>query len=166
MSYDLNVLSINQEKASNLTFTSSIELRNEIDFPDSQRYHTIWPFMSSSNGIWYSLGKDDDGWFSAMSIVDACFNEQLEREYIPYWVLDDEVISNLKPLMVYDEYKNEFESIIKFLIQQSPNRSIMFLARYQGGEKEIVYGVLEYVEFVKLLNDSKILFNICYIIRE
>ncbi|AQR93125.1 hypothetical protein [Clostridium saccharoperbutylacetonicum] len=166
MSYDLNILSINQERVSKPPFISSIELRNEIDSVDAQRYYSIWPFMSNSKGVWYSLGKDEDGWFNAMSIVDACFDEHVQRKYIPYWVSDDEVISNLKPLIVYNEYKSEFEKIIKFLIQQSPNRSIMFLARYQGGEKEIIYGVLKRQEFVKLLSESKILFNICYIINE
>jgi hypothetical protein len=40
----------------------------------------------------------------------------------------------------------------------------MFLARYQGGEKEIIQGVFDYKEFITLLNLNKILFNVCYIV--
>lgn len=166
MSYDLNILCINQDSPSKIPFASSIELRNEIDFPHSGRYNSIWPFMCNLKGVWYSIGKDDDGWFNTMSIVDADFDEVIEKSYMPYWVLDDDVTSNLKPLIVYNEYNKDFKSIIEFLIQQSPNRIIMFLARYQGGEKEIVQGVLKYEEFTKLLNQSKILFNVCYIISD
>ena len=164
MSYDLNILCINQANISKLPFSSVIELRNEIDFPDSGRYHSIWPFMCNLKGVWYSIGKNDDGWFNAMSIVDADFDKVAEENYLPYWVLDDDVRSNLTPLIVYDEYKKDFGNIIDFLIQQSPNRIIMFLARYQGGEKEIVYGVLKREKFMKLLSQSEILFNVCYVI--
>lgn len=166
MSYDLNILCTNQDKVSKLPFTSSIELRNENDFPELGRYNSIWPFMCSLKGIWYSIGKDDDGWFNAMSLVDADFDKVVDRSDIPYWIFDDEVISNLRPLNVYDEYKNEFNNIIEFLIQQSPHNHIMFLARFQGGEKEIVHGVLKCEEFTELLSQSKILFNVCYIISD
>lgn len=166
MSYDLNILCINQDKPSKLPFVTSIELRNENDFPETVRYQSIWSFMCNSNGIWYSVGKDNDGWFNTMQIVDADFDNVLERNYIPYWIFDDEVVSNLKPLIVFDEYKKEFDNIIKFLIQQSPNNMIMFMARYQGGERQIVHGVLKRGEFTKLLSQSKILFNVCYIISD
>ncbi|AOT68321.1 hypothetical protein [Geosporobacter ferrireducens] len=166
MSYDLNILCINQDKVAKLPFTSSIELRNENEFPELGRYNSLWPFMCGSKGIWYSIGKDDEGWFNAMALVDADFDKVIKRSDMPFWILDDEVMSNLKPLIVYDEYKSEFDNIIKFLIQQSPNNHIMFLARFQGGEKEIVQGVLKREEFAKLLCESKILFNVCYVITD
>ncbi len=164
MSYDLNILCVNQDNPSNIPFASAIELRNEIDFPYDGRYYSIWPFMCNSKGVWYSIGKDDDGWFNTMSIVDSDFKGEVEESLMPYWVLDNDIRSNLTPLILFDEYRRDFERILEFLIQQSPNRTIMFMARYQGGETEIVYGVLERQEFMKLLSQSKILFNICYII--
>jgi hypothetical protein len=164
MSYDLNILCVNQNSASNLPFASSIELRNEFDFPTSGRYCSIWPFMCNSKGVWYSLGKDDDGWFHAMSIIDADFDKIIDSNLAPYWVSDDEVISNLTPIIVKDEYMLDIENIIRFLIQQSPNNIIMFLARYQGGEKEIIQGMLAYKEFMALFKQAKVLFNVCYII--
>lgn len=166
MSYDLNILCINQDHPSELPFKTSIELRNEYDFPEEGRYKSIWSFMCNSNGVWYSVGKDDDGWFNAMEIIAADFDKVLDKNQVPYWVFDEDVKSNLKPVVVFDEYKIEFDNIIKFLIQQSPNNMIMFMARYQGGEKEIINGVLKREEFAKLLNQSMILFNVCYIISD
>lgn len=166
MSYDINILCMNQDNVSKLPFASEIEIRSEIDFPNLGRYHSVWPFMCKSKGVWYSLGKDDEGYFNTLSIVDADFDNIVTHSYMPYWILDDEVKSNLKPMIIYEEYEEDFEKIIKFLLKQSPSRTIMFLARYQGGEKEIIYGVLERQEFMELYSQSKILFNVCYIISD
>jgi hypothetical protein len=164
MSYDLNVVALNQERASVLPFASSIDIVDE--FQEVLRYNEIWGYMTRMNGVWYSLGKDEDGWFNTLAIVDADFEESLENRVTPYWVIDEDIRSNLTPLIVLSEYKDDFEKIIKFLIQESPVKTIMFLARYQGGEKEIVCGVIKYFEFKKLIDERKILFNICYIISE
>lgn len=166
MSYDLNVLCINQDKAVKLPFASPIELRNENDFPELGRYASIWPFMCGSRGIWYSMGKDDDGWFNAISLVDADFDNTVGRRHAPYWIFDEEVLDNLKPLIVFDEYRNEFDRIVEFLIHESPNKHVMFLARFQGGEQEIIHGVMKRKDFTKLLGQSKIFFNVCYIIKD
>ena len=166
MSYDLNILCVNQKNALGLPFTTSIELRSELEFPDSSRYHSIWPFMSNTKGIWYSLGKDEDGWFHAMSIIDADFDKEIERNLAPFWILDDDVLSNLKPMILCDEHRRDFERIIRFLIQNSSCKTVMLMARFQGGETEIIEGVLRYEEFIRLLRQSKILFNVCYIISD
>ncbi len=125
MSYDINVLCMNQDNISMLSFASKIELRNEIDLSNLGRYHSVWPFMLESKGVWYSIGKDD------------------------------EVKSNLKPLIVYDEYEKDFEKIIEFLLKQLPSRTIMFLAKYQGGEKEIIYGDEDEPLFWFVLDDTQ-----------
>lgn len=164
MSYDLNVLVLHQKQATALPFTSSIDIIDE--FQECLRYKEIWRFMTMTEGVWYILGKEEDGWFNTLSIVDTDFDECKEDKQIPYWVLDDDIISNLTPIIVYNEFKSDFEKILKFLIQQSPTKTIMFLARYQGGEHEVVGGVLKYLEFITLLNKNKILFNVCYIISE
>ena len=166
MSYDLNILCINQNDASSLPFASSIELRSEFDSLYYGRYSSIWPFTSSLKGVWYSLGKEEDGWFNTMSIIDADFDKEAGRNLAPFWILDVDVLSNLSPMIVRDEHRRDLEKIIHFLIQQSSIKTIMFLARYQGGETEIIEGVLKYEEFIGLLRQSKILFNICYIISD
>lgn len=166
MSYDLNILVQNQEKPSILPFQSLIKMVNEKNDKMAKRYHSIWKYMTQSKGIWYSLVKENKGVFNAFPICDSDFGADKESIKIPYWIIDENIKYNLTPLIIYKEYKSDFEKIIRFLIRQSPNRTIMFLARYQGGEHEIVCGVLNYKEFLVLLNERMILFNICYIISE
>ncbi|MEA4963963.1 hypothetical protein [Lutispora sp.] len=166
MSYDLNILVQNQEEPSVLPFPSLIQMLNEKNDEIASRYHSIWRYMTQSKGIWYSLVKENNGILNAFPICDSDFEADEDSIEIPYWVSDDSIKYNLTPLIVYEEYRRDFEKIIEFLIKQSPNRTVMFLARYQGGEHEIVCGVLKYEEFTKLLNQSKILFNVCYIIND
>lgn len=163
MSYDLEILVQNQEEPSVLPFSSSIQLMNEKD-DEIARYHSLWKYMTQSKGIWYSLVKERDGIFNAFQICDSKFEENEESIEFPYWITDESIKYNLTPLIINEEFSRDFEKIIKFLIKQSPNKTIMFLARYQGGEHEIVCGVLKYEEFIRLLSQSKILFNVCYII--
>ena len=164
MSYDINVLVIGQESPSEMPNNTRIELINEFEEP--LRYKDMWSFMSHSKGIWYCLGIMESEWFNSMSIVDADFDKEQADIQVPYWVEDEDVKSNLKPLIVNDKYKTEFSNIIRFLIKQSPTKTIMFLTRYQGGEKEIICGVISFEEFNLLLNKNEILFNTCYIINE
>jgi len=168
MSYDLNVLCVNQRNVLNMPFATSIEIRNELDFPDSSRYHSIWPFMSSINGVWYTLGKAGESGFNALSIISSDFDKEIGIASMPYWLLCDDdyddIKSNITPIAINDIYKKDVESVMHVLIQQSPSNMIMFLARYQGGEKEIIQGVVHYSKFKQLLNQSKVFFNTCYII--
>lgn len=165
MSYDLEILVQNQKKPSILPFESSIEMLNEKTDRMTKRYHSMWKYMTCANGIWYSLVSDYEGVYNAYSICTSDFKAD-NKEIIPYWISDENVVYNLTPLIIHEQYKNDFIKIIEFLIRQSPNKTVMFLARYQGGEHEIVCGVLSFKDFVGLLDKRKILFNICYIITE
>ncbi len=40
----------------------------------------------------------------------------------------------------------------------------MLLARYQGGDYEIIQGTISRSNFIHHLKNKKILFNVCYII--
>lgn len=165
MSFDLNVLVLEQDRASSLPFVSSIDVVNE--FQEALRYKDIWGYMTAMRGVWYYLGQDEDGWFNSLAIVDSEFENSADNGLIPRWLADDEdVRSNLTPLIVKEDNDDQFREVLKFLIRESPIKTIMFLARYQGGEKEIVCGVLKYAEFERMLNQHKILFNVCYIISE
>lgn len=70
----------------------------------------------------------------------------------------------MTPLVIHKEYLEEFEEILEFLIKQSPTKTLMFLARYQGGDYEIIQGTLSLSNFIQHLKSKKILFNVCYII--
>ena len=164
MSYDLNVLVLQQEKPYNFTTKSSIVVKDESQ--EILRYHGIWTYMTQSKGVWYCLGKEDDEIFSALSIVNADFDSQGKNTLLPYWVASNEdIISNLVPMTVSTKYKIDFVKIIKQMIEQSPIKTILLLARMQGGDDEIVCGVLSFKNFLDFLDEGKILFNVCYIIR-
>jgi hypothetical protein len=161
------VISLEQEKITELPFMTALEARDEIHYPVDGRFHSIWPFMCSLKGIWYTLGiTDEDGWFNSMSIVEVNYDKIIKESDLPYWILDEDEKSNFVPIIIVDEYRKDFERILEFLIQQSPNKTILFLVRSQCGDKDVIAGVLEYEAFIMLLNQSKILLNICYIIKK
>lgn len=164
MSFDLEILVKKQKKPSKLPFPSSIELRNEIEHEETKRYYKIWPNMTNEEGIWYSLVKEHNDLLNAFLI--CCPDYEIDEENIqyPYWIEDEEIKYYLTPLVINEEYKTEFKAIINFLLEQSPAKTIMLLAGYQGGEKEIICGTLSVDEFFILLENRKILFNVCYVI--
>ena len=46
----MNLLVLDQENPVKVGFKSVIDIRNEIDFDDIGRYHSIWPFMTKNKG--------------------------------------------------------------------------------------------------------------------
>ena len=47
----------------------------------------------------------------------------------------------------------------------SPQKRILFQTRYQGGEQEIIIGVIKINKFLEMLKSKKIFFNVCYIVE-
>lgn len=94
------------------------------------------------------------------------FDIKVNDKSLPYWVMEDEVKSNLTRLSINSKYFNDFSKLIDFLIEQSPEKTILFRTRYQGGDKEIICGVISLEEFWKLYSQSRLLFNTCYIVRK
>ncbi|WP_105620105.1 hypothetical protein [Vallitalea okinawensis] len=158
MSFDLNILVIGQDKPSE--FVSGIEIINERD--ETLRYVT-WSFMSSVQGVMYTLGTTEDGLYNAMAIIDTDF--QSPKEY-PYWIQDQDEISNLTPIIVKPKYEEDVIDLLKQMIDKSPIEMIMFMTRYQGGDKEIVCGTIPFDQFILDLKSDRILFNTCYIIKK
>lgn len=165
MSYDFNILVLHQSKPVTIPFNTLITTVNEIENDCGKRYHTIWPFVTQLKGIWYSLIKENDGLVYA-SFCDSDF-EALEDDLpIPHWINDPSISYNLTPLLIDKNFRLEIEKIILFLLDQSPIKTIMLLARYQGGDHEIINGILSFEEYIASLDKGKILFNVCYIIKK
>jgi hypothetical protein len=164
MSYALQVLSINSTKVYRLDFYSKIILENEVN-DGPLRYYNMWPFMTSTQGIWYSMVTEHDGLCVALEICDSDFKIDKLHVELPYWVKEEKAQYELTPLIINKEFRFEFETILSRLVNTSPIRTIMLLARYQGLDKETVCGVLTLSEYFRLLDEGKILFNICYLIK-
>jgi hypothetical protein len=71
----------------------------------------------------------------------------------------------LTPLKINETYIKEFKEILELLINESPQKTIMFHSRYQCPDYEVIQGVLSLDNFYNQLESNKILFNVCYIIR-
>lgn len=165
MSYDLEVLVVNQTNPVSIPFLKSIEVLNEInDNKIVGRFIETWKLMRQTKGIWYSLVKEGDGVKNAYSLCTSDFEIEAKELPIPYWIVDEDVIYHLTPLIIYKEYMDEFEQILKFLLKQSPSNTLMFLPRYQGGDYEIIQGTISLNSFFQYLKKNKILFNVCYVI--
>lgn len=164
MSYDLKILVVKQKKLYHTNFKSTITVKNEIEDGFS-RYIKIWPFMTKTEGVWYSLVKEDNGLFDAYAICDSDFEKDIKDISMPYWIDDEDIQYHLTPLIIREKFRTDFEKIVRDLIKTSPERTIMILARYQSHDKEVICGTMSFSEYLKLLDEGKILFNVCYIIR-
>ncbi|MCZ8514933.1 hypothetical protein O9H85_21410 [Paenibacillus filicis] len=162
MSFELNILVLQQEIAEQIPFESPLKL--QIESNEILPHAMFWPFMSSNKGTWYIVGVEEDDFFSASPVLDSEF-ESVEDKDLPYWVNDEDAKSNLTSLKISDTYREELFKLMRCLLKQSPIRSIMFMSRYQGGDKEVICGVLSLDEFIDLQEQGKVLFNVSYIIR-
>lgn len=165
MSFSIHVLVLNQEKPINLDFESQIELQNEKKHKINMgRYYDMWPFLMKQKGILYLLCIDHEGVQDSYPICYGDFKAKNIKK--PYWIYDQRIRSHLVPFLVKPEYRFDFEKIIRFLIDKSPEKTIFFHTRFQGGDDEIICGTLSLPDFFAMLDHNRILFNVCYILQD
>jgi hypothetical protein len=164
MPFELNIICVGQEKVIHFREGLNIIVENEIEHGES-RYAEIWPFMCKTKGIWYTLGVIYSGFFNAVPICGSIFDINPQSLPIPHWITDEAVKESLTPLFIKEAYKNEFKEILEMILNDSPQKTIMFHSRYQCPDYEIIQGILSLEEFWSKLESNKILFNVCYIIR-
>lgn len=165
MSYNIEIMVPNQTVPVHADFLKRINLFNEIDDENTKRYWKIWPFFSNTNGILYCLAAEyeEEIYFSFL-ICDGDFEAKVPQRLFPSWISKEEK-ENLTPLIIYDEYYDEFVKVIHFLIETAPQKRIMFHTRYECENAEIILGVIKEREFFAMLDKREILFNICYIVE-
>lgn len=164
MSYEINIIAINQKRPVHIAHSSEILLLNELENLGVSRYAEIWPFFSNTPGVLYSLvTKINEGYYSARKICDSDFNVICEDKLFE-WVSKDNK-ENLTPFIVENKFYNEFATILCYLLENAPQKRILFQTRYQGGDKEIILGVIKISKFMNMLSSRKIFFNICYILE-
>lgn len=164
MSYDLNVLAMKQVQPISRKFDSDLLLLNEISDSEAERYCDIWKTMSIMDGIWYSVcTKPEDGEIlNAYSICIA--DNEIEDYSTPYWIKNEDTIYDLVPLVIYRKYWPDFQIMMRDLVYHSPIKRVMFLARKQGTDEEVISGTIKIDEFFNMIESKQILFNVCYII--
>jgi hypothetical protein len=121
------------------------------------------------NGIWYYLKSDSDGIgsFELCNMNIEFGDEDLAKTQYPFWYKEGDDI-DVSVFTLREKYKQDVLETMQFFIKESPIKTIVFHSRYQNFEEEpeFIYGVFRFDRFVELLNNNKILFNTCYIIRD
>lgn len=164
MSYEINVLVINQQNPVYIPCSSDLLIQNEIDDTGVNRYNVIWPFFSNTPGILYSLvTKINEDYYSALKICDSEFDTTLGNDSFP-WISRD-TKENLTPFIIREKYFEDFKNVLTNLLKSSPQNRILFQTRYQGGDTEIVLGVIKLNKFLFMLSKRQISFNVCYIVE-
>ena len=122
--------------------------------------------MMHQKGIFYTLECDDgDGWYSGFKLCDSDFYKTPPIEMKPKWIKGG-TWSHFTPLIIVSEYYDDVKRIIEYLLESSPDGYVMFQSRYQGGDEEVICGVIHVDTFFEMLNERKIMFNTCYILTK
>lgn len=165
MSFEINVISVAQERPVVYHCDSQVLLHNEATCEDISRYYRIWPVFSNVRGVFYSIVAEmDPGFYSAFPLCDSDFMNKASNDIPSY--IPDAVLENLTPLIIKDEFIADVESIIDLLISSSPAKTILFQSRYQDGDFEVIQGTLRKKEFFQRLRQQRIMFNVCYAVTE
>lgn len=163
MSYSINALSLRQKDKATLPTTKGFEVVDEHTEGCGRFYE--YPFMTMQKGIWYSFIKDMDNIpMASYGMCDANFDLPDESRILPYWVSNRDTLYDLRPLVIYDKYYDDFKKVLLFIKEQSPIGRLMFLAQMQGTYEEVICGSISMDSFWEMLNNNQILFNVCYII--
>ncbi|WP_019418912.1 hypothetical protein [Paenibacillus sp. OSY-SE] len=97
------------------------------------------------------------------SFCDSDFKHIQDDTALPYWINDEDIKYHLTPLIIKKDFEEDVKKIISYLIEQSPIKTVMLLARYQSEDREIICGVMSPDEFWTLLEEGKVLFNTCFV---
>lgn len=153
--FDLIIFGKGQEKP-----TKNLEDENIQYIEIENRYWRYWEFITSQEGIWYSLYANDEEYAG----TQIC-------EHISYDIKDkiSEINSrvNYCTLMKINcNFVSSLRTIMEKVILDSPEKTIYFLASYQSYEIEVVKGIYTLEEFFKALSHNQIYANICYVIND
>lgn len=161
MSYEINIISVAQEAPVSYIGDSSVLLRDEQTCEEVARYYKIWPVFSNTKGILYNVVTEMEcGFYSSFPICDSDFRVHLANTFSAFSSI--EVAENLTPLIINDTFLTDLQSIVSLLIETSPARTILFQTRYEGGDFEVIQGTFEKSVFLKMLEERKVMFNVCY----
>lgn len=179
MGFSLDVFVIGQKKGQKYQKTNSfcaekqyewteediLEEQKNLEKLGEKVDEVSFPFYEKTIGKWYTLGKEEDGevWW-ALGLIDTDFDKQLSVS--ASWLSNEEDFENFSPVIVFDEYQEDLETLLGEMIESSPTKSLIIRPRYQSGENEIVQGIIPFEKYMKLLKEEKIPFNVYTIVRK
>lgn len=163
MEFELSVLCLHQETVSRFRKGLRVIVKNELE-DGNPRYRTIWPFLNQTRGILYHLGVFEGSIYTASPLYTIYFDAEDGSFSLPDWIRDSEY---LQPMFLESEYQEEIREILLRLIEDSPQKMILFHTRgiLDRRQKEIIEGVIPFEIFWTLMLEERLLANVCYIIR-
>lgn len=163
MSYDLNIMIFKQETNWDIDIYNGLTIANESK--RTLKYtNDLWRFISNIDASWYEITLDSNGVKTAYEIIDSDFDKECKDKF--NWIEDEDILSNLTPIIFNNKYKESLKEIMNKMLDLSSIKTILFKARYQGGDKEFVEGVIPFEKFKIMMDEEKLMFNICYIIEK
>ena len=163
--FDLNILCVGQ-KTPTITIPNNNSIRIEsknISYKKRKKYYyQIAPLMNYIDGTWYELLCSEYE-IAGTNICDYAVNSS---GTYPYWISSAEIKDDLRTLIINKEYRDSLFEIIKFLVKKSPIHTIILFCRYQSNDAEVMCGTLSIDDFISLLDQRKILTNVCYSISD
>lgn len=159
MSYDLEICVLGKCNIKSQGFGNVY-----LDVNPIQRmaYVDTFSYMAEQDGVWCTITEKEERFYSAMNICDITSNKTKSHIGFPFWINKE---TKMYTMQIVSEYKSSVLSVLEFLLKISPKNKLIFLPRLQGNENNNVCGVIKLSEFKKLLDEEKLIFNICYILE-
>lgn len=124
MSYDLNILCVNQEQSvdqfpEDLNIYMEAQNKSKNEYP--KYYDLYFHLMNSISGIWYYLEKDKECW-SSFELCDICesgdvlYSERYPlklKELYPFWY-DSKEEPDVDFLCLKEKYKEDVLKVMQF----------------------------------------------------
>ncbi len=115
-------------------------------------YGDEWKILTMLNGYWHQIvpinrelySKYDDEFFNLIAIKNQC-----------YISIDNNTYFNVN--FVYD--------LLKFYLHNTPTNTICVLFRLNFQKKHKIKGIIKFKDFIRQLENNKILFDTAYIIK-
>lgn len=160
--FDLNILCVGQKHPDRTVLGNKniyLEVLNSNYRSKNKFSSQIAPIMNYLDGIWYMLrcSKDEIG---GTRICDYIRSAPVH----PYWIESEEIKADQGALVIVPEYYESLKAIVEYLVTKSPIETIIFFCRFQSNEQETFCGTLKPSELFDLLNQKKILTNVCYVV--
>ena len=152
--------------------TDNLLVLDEIDERQSNLNGFVgWPVFNSIKGAFYELFSKQrhdmgDDILGANDIIDFLPINAKEITWLPttyfkYHSNSQEYIAQIKK-----GFKQSFIKILKELVKLSDSRTVAVLFQIQEPARERYFGTISLKDFLKLLDERKILHNIVYFVKE
>ena len=87
MSFEINLIAVDQQRPIHLNSGNRVLLHNEIEHDEVNRYAEIWPFFSNTKGILYSLVEEvNEEYYSSFTLCDSDFQDSISEKAVPIWI--------------------------------------------------------------------------------